>query len=771
MKKSKVLAAFLSFALGMTSFMTVPVTAGAATDEATAAAGENGAASTVTSMPVTAISGVVTTAPPPEDAYDEPVECTVKLCINVRDYDTGNTIENVDVRVVKGYEGVEEECSFNTTDDPGYVHDFEYTVSSPSDKGVYQILLENIPEKYNYENNSTGWMLYLSEATAEKFSGNVYNYNLAIHPLNGKPAAGTVTGANSTGTTVSSQVTSTVPVTSGVVPSTETESSVSFEKERYDLPAGDKYILKLKNPNRVKMDYVVEDKGVACEKILYPTYVYVFTNNAGTTKVTAIGENGETAEAVINVYDPEPVYTATTTTGTGTVTTTETVTTYIRSTPSAGMSFDNEYNSLYIKPNDTKEFTFSAFAASEVEFKTGSPDLKIVDVEFSGGGLTPSSGKVTISCAYNAEPRAGVNVYSYTKNCLTGEYFKNEHSFMIVDDSFTPTTTRDPGQPTTTSTTTTTTLPKDYTTSTVYTQTTYDGDLEQFYTDGAFYDYAPKVEYDDSPMKIGETREIRFYHPVTKSAKRASIREISHIMSIDYEEGKDTFTVTALKEGKAQIYVRCDGCTFGTSVYIEVLSPTPAIGDTNCDGQVDMADAVLIMQALANPDRYGVKGTALNHLTEQGKINGDMNGDGLTVGDAQAIQNKLLGIGEEKSETKPELSDIVSIKSEYNPVMSDWSGLGILLEFNSPGYPVKLTANAGSFDDYYLNSDSGSVVVSGKTCDIKNGGYVLWSPDDECYQNDCNIEILVEGADGVQLGKIYIYETEMLGFAASLEKK
>jgi hypothetical protein len=67
-------------------------------------------------------------------------------------------------------------------------------------------------------------------------------------------------------------------------------------------------------------------------------------------------------------------------------------------------------------------------------------------------------------------------------------------------------------------------------------------------------------------------------------------------------------------------------------------------GDVNCDNEVDMADAVMIMQALANPNKYGIEGTAEHHLTEQGKLNGDMNGDGLTVGDAQAIQRKLLGL-------------------------------------------------------------------------------------------------------------------------------
>ena len=35
-------------------------------------------------------------------------------------------------------------------------------------------------------------------------------------------------------------------------------------------------------------------------------------------------------------------------------------------------------------------------------------------------------------------------------------------------------------------------------------------------------------------------------------------------------------------------------------------------------------------------------GTAKSHLTAQGKANADVNGGGLTVGDAQAIQKALL---------------------------------------------------------------------------------------------------------------------------------
>ena len=51
-----------------------------------------------------------------------------------------------------------------------------------------------------------------------------------------------------------------------------------------------------------------------------------------------------------------------------------------------------------------------------------------------------------------------------------------------------------------------------------------------------------------------------------------------------------------------------------------------------------MGDAVLILQSLANPNKY--------QLTEQGKFNGDVYeaGGGITTNDAVTIQKYLLGL-------------------------------------------------------------------------------------------------------------------------------
>lgn len=62
------------------------------------------------------------------------------------------------------------------------------------------------------------------------------------------------------------------------------------------------------------------------------------------------------------------------------------------------------------------------------------------------------------------------------------------------------------------------------------------------------------------------------------------------------------------------------------------------LGDANCDGDVTIADSTAILQALGNPDKYG--------LSEQGMANADCcdTGDGVTTSDALAIQKKDAGI-------------------------------------------------------------------------------------------------------------------------------
>ena len=79
-----------------------------------------------------------------------------------------------------------------------------------------------------------------------------------------------------------------------------------------------------------------------------------------------------------------------------------------------------------------------------------------------------------------------------------------------------------------------------------------------------------------------------------------------------------------------------------------------AYGDANCDGEIDMSDAVLIMQSLSNPDKYGLGGTSETAITEKGLKNADVsgNGDGITNNDALAIQKYKLNLISSLPETQ-----------------------------------------------------------------------------------------------------------------------
>ncbi len=96
--------------------------------------------------------------------------------------------------------------------------------------------------------------------------------------------------------------------------------------------------------------------------------------------------------------------------------------------------------------------------------------------------------------------------------------------------------------------------------------------------------------------------------------------------------------------------------TTTTTTTVTTTSTSPRVkkypGDASCDNKVALNDAVLIMQAIGNPDAFGENGTDNTHITSQGIINGDVtgDGDGLTNFDALFIQKALLNM-----ETLPDI--------------------------------------------------------------------------------------------------------------------
>ena len=79
-------------------------------------------------------------------------------------------------------------------------------------------------------------------------------------------------------------------------------------------------------------------------------------------------------------------------------------------------------------------------------------------------------------------------------------------------------------------------------------------------------DYVTALDYDNSPMKIGETRAIRYYHPENPYTLVGCwiVDEASSNISYVLDESSGNVYVTALAAGDASIYIGADGCAFGS---------------------------------------------------------------------------------------------------------------------------------------------------------------------------------------------------------------
>ncbi len=140
-------------------------------------------------------------------------------------------------------------------------------------------------------------------------------------------------------------------------------------------------------------------------------------------------------------------------------------------------------------------------------------------------------------------------------------------------------------------------------------------------------------------------------------------------------------------------------------------------GDANCDNKVDISDAVIIMQSLANPDRYGLNGTDETHITAEGINNADVynRGDGLTNSDALSIQRYRLGLITELPESLSNPDDnqgtetLIHLKGDTIEVEGDYA------EVN--GTTVTIT-HSGSFTiDGTLNDGQINVAVPDEVAD------------------------------------------------------
>lgn len=164
-----------------------------------------------------------------------------------------------------------------------------------------------------------------------------------------------------------------------------------------------------------------------------------------------------------------------------------------------------------------------------------------------------------------------------------------------------------------------------------------------------------------------------------------------------------------------------------------VAADNVAYGDANCDGEVNLADAVLIMQYLANPAKYSI--------TEKGLDNADVSdrGNGITNKDALAVQKYTLGLVSELPE------------SWIPPVTSD-----TLIHLK--GTSVEVEGDYATVNGTVVTIDhSGSFYIDGT---LDNGQICVNIPDEAADPE--TVKIFLNGADitGRSAPAIYVVNAE-----------
>jgi hypothetical protein len=132
--------------------------------------------------------------------------------------------------------------------------------------------------------------------------------------------------------------------------------------------------------------------------------------------------------------------------------------------------------------------------------------------------------------------------------------------------------------------------------------------------------------------------------------------QTNSVINAGYSDGDKAvkYTVKATP-GKVSVPSKPANTTVTTTTTTTTTSKTPDTkvvrGDANCDNEVNLSDAVVIMQSIANPGAYGLTGSNDKHITEQGQLNADVaggtdekGGDGVTNADALKIQKFKLNL-------------------------------------------------------------------------------------------------------------------------------
>lgn len=167
-----------------------------------------------------------------------------------------------------------------------------------------------------------------------------------------------------------------------------------------------------------------------------------------------------------------------------------------------------------------------------------------------------------------------------------------------------------------------------------------------------------KTEYNCTETEIEAGESVLIGIENWDSGVRAwSVKSSTPNVASASDYGVNIFTITGVNPGTTVYTVSFpNGSSRSITITVKGDVPDPSkniYGDANCDGEVRLSDAILVLQAIGNPDAYGLNGSDPTHITAQGLINGDVasRGDGLTSADAISIQRFILELVNELPES------------------------------------------------------------------------------------------------------------------------
>ena len=300
----------------------------------------------------------------------------------------------------------------------------------------------------------------------------------------------------------------------------------------------------------------------------------------------------------------------------------------------------NSPNVRYVKlPSTLKKIEDGAFSGtniSEIELPEG---VQYIDHNALNTAalksITINSSDCYCAVHENQEPamiKSGKEIIIYGHTGSTAESFakENGNTFISLDQ---PQTTK-PAATTTTKTTTVTTTAT--TTVTTVVSTIIGPDKECLFI--AVKDPATATEAGSD--RLLDVDNVAYIDQQTADEKGKvtfsfipdAVKDLAYLFISEINYSKINKTVV-------------NGTDVQTTWYPATDPSVTVYGDSNNDGVVELADAILIMQQMANPDKYALNGSSQYCITEQGMINGDVYepGSGLTGNDALTIQEYLLG--------------------------------------------------------------------------------------------------------------------------------